>query len=361
MFEERIANSTWRLGQILPTEAQLADQFFCSRGTISKALGRLQQQGLVERRTRVGTRVIATKAPAAGRSPSLQLDACAIVFPNEKHELIWQVVQGFQQAAREASRRTVLLTTGTDFRKEAEIIGRLGEFDVKGAVLYPVISSPRDQLYFSQMILSCSYPVVLADVSLPNVARPSAVCDHFHAGFSLTRHFLAQGCRRIGFLGSNSWSTPARECHLGYRFAMEQAQVPVEPKAVLMHPTMHVNLAAPTAESFSLAQQLLTQAPDLEAIVCFHDFLARGCLEAAGTLGFDVPSRLKIGSMGSRETASRSRPSLTTYVIDYPRVGREAFRLLQRCIAGEEPGAEEIKVRGVIDGDTAPAATGFAA
>ncbi|MDO5658264.1 MAG: GntR family transcriptional regulator [Paracoccus sp. (in: a-proteobacteria)] len=55
----RIRSGEWPPGQIIPTEACLAQELGCARATVNRALGALAQDGIVDRRRRVGTRVIA--------------------------------------------------------------------------------------------------------------------------------------------------------------------------------------------------------------------------------------------------------------------------------------------------------------
>ena len=62
----RIRSGKWRAGQLIPTEHQLAEEMGCARATINRALSQLAQDGIVQRRRRVGTRVAATSVPEAG-------------------------------------------------------------------------------------------------------------------------------------------------------------------------------------------------------------------------------------------------------------------------------------------------------
>ena len=78
------------------------------KGTVSKALAVLVHEGFVERKARAGTTVTYGKE---GSKPG-QLDAFAFIYPSEQHEGIWRTVKGFQDAARDAGRRVVMLTTG---------------------------------------------------------------------------------------------------------------------------------------------------------------------------------------------------------------------------------------------------------
>lgn len=56
---DRIARQDYPVGSLIPTEADLAREFATSRFTIREALRNLTEQGYVERRQGVGTRVIA--------------------------------------------------------------------------------------------------------------------------------------------------------------------------------------------------------------------------------------------------------------------------------------------------------------
>jgi len=60
MLLKQIADGTYVLGGRLPTETQLAAEHGLARETIRRALGRLEQLGMIERRPGAGTTVVAT-------------------------------------------------------------------------------------------------------------------------------------------------------------------------------------------------------------------------------------------------------------------------------------------------------------
>ncbi len=67
---EGIASGRYPVGTLLPTEFELCELYDVSRHTVRAAISQLQNQGLVSRRKRVGTRVEAV-TPRAGYSQSL--------------------------------------------------------------------------------------------------------------------------------------------------------------------------------------------------------------------------------------------------------------------------------------------------
>jgi GntR family histidine utilization transcriptional repressor len=56
-IREGIENGTWGPGAVLPGEVEIAARFGVARATVSRAMGELAGEGIVERRRRAGTRV----------------------------------------------------------------------------------------------------------------------------------------------------------------------------------------------------------------------------------------------------------------------------------------------------------------
>lgn len=61
----RLRAGTWRLGEIIPREQTLAEEFGCARVTVNRALRELAIDGIVERKRKGGTRIICGEKRAA--------------------------------------------------------------------------------------------------------------------------------------------------------------------------------------------------------------------------------------------------------------------------------------------------------
>ncbi len=342
---ERIRDGVWPVDGQIPSEIEIASEFNTSRSTIGKAVARLVHEGMVARKRRAGTRVIRNSPGGNGRS--VELDAFAFICPSEQHEGIRRIAQGFQEAAHLAQRRVVLMTTGPDFRKEGEIIGRLDEFDVKAAAVYPVLPELQDRLHFEQMLLRCRFPVVLT-LGLPGVGFPTVIADGFHAGSTMTRHLLGQGLKRIGFLSNYSWVTSTRESYLGYRQAMEDAGISIQQGWVLLDPGLKANFEDPLSEGKLFTKQYLDGAGDLEAVVCSDDFTALVCMTSAREMGIRVPEQFKVAGIADYALSAQSDPPLTTYHVPFEEIGRQSFQMLSHLLEGETTADREIQLRGTL-------------
>lgn len=346
-LKKRIITATWKVGENIPTELQLATEFNCSRGTISKAIARLEGLHLLKGHKRGGTLV--TSNTIKQSASSVDLDALAFVFPNERHEGIRRMARGFQDAAYAAGRSTLMLSTGLDFNKEAEVIGNLLEYNVRGCATCPVITSATEQLQFSDILTTSKIPIVLVGMTLPGTGCPSVTADFFHEGYVMTSHLTKQGLKRIGFLATSSWTQIAREKHLGYRKALEEAGIAYDSSLVHIdvQPT-HSSHEHPLREPTSRGLAYLNKTPKLEGVVCIYDFLAAGLIEAARSLGIRVPEDLKVVGIDDIVIAEVDSIGLTTYHVPFETIGQEAFKMLISLTKGQIPETTDLQLRGQL-------------
>lgn len=54
---DRIRSRDWKPGDLIPTEVELAAEFGCARATVNRALRAVAEDGLLDRRRKIGTRV----------------------------------------------------------------------------------------------------------------------------------------------------------------------------------------------------------------------------------------------------------------------------------------------------------------
>jgi len=59
-IRRRIIQGVWGAGELVPSEVALAEEFQCARATVNRAMRELAEEGLVERKRKAGTRVLAS-------------------------------------------------------------------------------------------------------------------------------------------------------------------------------------------------------------------------------------------------------------------------------------------------------------
>lgn len=348
-IRKEILDGKWAVGSKLPTESEIAQDFGCSAGTVGKALTLIAHEGLVMRRSRAGTTVIAASLEKPSAPCSAQMDAFAAIYPSDQHDGIWRTVKGMQDAAQEARRRVMMMTTGLDHQKEAEFITRLSEFDVKGAVIYPILTNSRELVQFSQMLIRVKFPVVLVELNLPGLGCSCVVTDGLHAGYTMTRHMILRGAKTIGFFSNFAWAPFMRDRYQGYRWALSEAGLAAPKEGVRLDLSMRPDFLNPLADPMALAEDFLSKTRQLDAVVCADDFLARGCIAAAAARGWKVPDDLLVTGIGDYEgLAGLEDIPLTTYRIPFAEMGRQAFHVLDGMVGAHPGTVEETQIRGEI-------------
>jgi DNA-binding LacI/PurR family transcriptional regulator len=86
-------------------------------------------------------------------------------------------------------------------------------------------------------------------------------------------------------------------------------------------------------------EQLLAQAPDLDAVFVASDLMAAGALNALHRAGRRVPEDVAVGGFDDSSIATASHPHLTTIRQPYGRISAEMVRLLLGLIEGDSPAA----------------------
>ncbi|MGL4322245.1 MAG: GntR family transcriptional regulator, partial [Paracoccaceae bacterium] len=88
--QARIRDGIWPLGSAIPNEEDLAQEFGCARATVNRALRALAAKGVLERKRKGGTRVLAMPLRKATLSIPViraEVEALGRVY---SHKIIWQ-------------------------------------------------------------------------------------------------------------------------------------------------------------------------------------------------------------------------------------------------------------------------------
>jgi DNA-binding LacI/PurR family transcriptional regulator len=86
-------------------------------------------------------------------------------------------------------------------------------------------------------------------------------------------------------------------------------------------------------------EQLLRQAPELDAVFVASDLMAAGAVAALQRAGRRVPADVAVGGFDDSEMATATTPQLTTIHHPLQRISNEMVRLLLGRIAGDTPSA----------------------
>ncbi|NUT49835.1 MAG: LacI family DNA-binding transcriptional regulator [Saccharothrix sp.] len=149
-------------------------------------------------------------------------------------------------------------------------------------------------------------PIVLMDPTDEPTHQALAVgTNNWNGGLSATRHLLELGHRRIATITGPSRMLSARARLDGYRAALDNAGVPVDPE-LIREGDFHI------AEGRRHAADLLRLPQPPTAIVACNDGTALGVYQAAHEAGLRVPHDLSVVGFDDLPSSQDMIPPLTT-------------------------------------------------
>jgi LacI family transcriptional regulator len=330
-----------RAGVSLATASKvLNDRADVSAATRERVLLVLQQEGY---RSRGG------RASSTGRRVTALFDSVTSQYAS-------LILEGMVGAAAEADVEVTVQLTPPGFAGSATKTARswihqhstdVGIIAVTSSLPAEVIqTAARLNLPFLTIDSADDVQAHLVSISVTNWTGARAMAEHL----------LGLGHRRIGWVGGPTTSTPTIERFRGYRFALEQAGIPLEPELTR-------NGAYSFEGGIESGTALLRQSPRPTAIMAANDAIAFGVMEAARREGLQPPEDLSVGGFDDIPQAEWVTPKLTSVRAPLLGIGRLALETILTMSAGREPPSHHIELatRLITRESTAPpAVTGTA-
>lgn len=311
-IKEQIASGLLQIGDRLPTEKELSEQFSVSRITSKRALVELEQEGLITRSRGKGSFV----AEKQVKSPEANEDLLLILPFASDYEL-GDYAKGIMTSIAETGYRLMVQLASTV---------RLDTLsDYAGIIYYP-----EDVNHSIDFLFYCDHhhiPLVLLDKSLDLFQFPAVVADNKGGAYQLTQHLIDQGCDQIWFVGTESFGevSSVRDRYLGYLAAMAETSLPSSyfPKEKAETSDAYLNRLVTVLSE--------TTAPKT-GLVVENDWLAIQLIQKSIQAGLSIPDQVAIVGFDNSQASRLLHPKLSTAAQDFYQMGQEAARLLLQKI-----------------------------
>jgi DNA-binding LacI/PurR family transcriptional regulator len=277
------------VGERLPIEAQLAAQHRVSAITIKRALGMLRDDGLITRRPRLGTVVVADtvdRQPLPPPRPTFP--AIGMVLTNFDDTFGTALLRGILDSAHGHAEVSVHRSDGR-IELEDEIIRGLVQRGVEGMILEPTSSQ-----YVSPAVLemiSRQFPVTIVDRALEGVPVSTVSSDHVDGARLLTQHLFDAGHTRIGLVRPMGSVSTLEDRHRGFILAHATHSVPHDQQSVFSA----VESTGPSSQTsidtdVARLREYVASQPQLTAFVACEYNIALMLVEACRLEGLAVPA-----------------------------------------------------------------------
>lgn len=311
-IKEQIESGRLQIGDRLPTEKELSEQFSVSRITSKRALVELEQEGLITRSRGKGSFVAENQVTSPGANKDLLL-----ILPFASDYELGDYAKGIMTSIAETGYRLMVQLASTV---------RLDTLsDYAGIIYYP-----EDVNHSIDFLFYCDrhhIPLVLLDKSLDLFQFPAVVADNKGGAYQLTQHLIDQGCDQIWFVATESFGevSSVRDRYLGYLAAMAETSLPSSyfPKEKAETSDAYLN---------RLVTVLSEMTDSKTGLVVENDWLAIQLIQKSIQAGLSIPDQVAIVGFDNSQASRLLNPKLSTAAQDFYQMGQEAARLLLQKI-----------------------------
>jgi DNA-binding LacI/PurR family transcriptional regulator len=167
-------------------------------------------------------------------------------------------------------------------------------------------------------------------------------CDNFRGGYDAVQHLIANGRRRIAFIGDASTHYP--EFYDRYRGACEAQKS----NGIRIVAARQVDAITTEQSGYDAAVELIRRKVKFDAIFAASDLIAIGAMRALEENGLEIPADIAIVGFDDIPAASLAHPPLSTVQQDYRRAGEVLVDALLKQIRNEKADTAALPARLIV-------------
>ncbi|WP_256442682.1 LacI family DNA-binding transcriptional regulator [Cohnella sp. LGH] len=246
----------------------------------------------------------------------------AVIFPKPAEELLlnfffYELIRGVLAQLTRAG-YDLLMAGGSNEQEELDTVARL----VKGGridgliLLYSRSSDPIIHFLRKENI-----PFTLIGRSLDYVDVPPVDNDNVQAAYDATKHLIAQGQKRIGFVSGPTKLAMTQDRMNGYTKALAEAGLPFKQSWVVEGEFL-------IESGYRAMASIMSQPEPPTALVVIDDVVAFGVLKGLSELGIRVPQDVAIVSFNNIALSELTIPPISSVDVGTYQLGYTASQMV---------------------------------
>ena len=344
-LKKEITSGAYEMGELLPTDLQIAEKFKASRPTVAKAVQKLVDENILGRKAGFGT-FLKNKPHTANSNNKITL---GLLIPSLGETEIFEPICGqIASLADSYNFNLVWGNAGFNYGDNAQVAEQLAMKYINEAVdgvFFTPLELREDAEEINSRILKlfkdAHIPVVLLDrdiVKAPLKSEYDLVgINNIEAGFVIGSHLTEQNCQSIAFITRPHIANTVHMRLMGLREAILQAGLPHD----------SVTKFVITEDIESIARAIVSEKK-LDGLVVYNDAAAAELSIALNDLGINIPQDIKICSFDDVKYAKLLKTPLTTYRQPCRDLGSTAVEIMISRIKNPEISARKVLLHGEL-------------
>ena len=171
---------------------------------------------------------------------------------------------------------------------------------------------------YVERLMSFGLPTVFLDFYGSREDVESVLSDNFYGAYMLTSHLVANGHRKIGFLGSISSTSSIQDRYLGYYKALLENRIPLRQDWIISDRSNESDIFP----EFTLPADMPT------AFVCNCDETAYKLVNQLKAAGYSIPDDVSVVGYDNHIYSTISMPRITTIDVNSRVMSSEAVDII---------------------------------
>lgn len=314
-------------GQALPPEVKLAETLSMSRNTVRQALGKLEEDGVIERVQGRGTFVTTDQQRQARK----QLDVFALIAPQLREGFYPSLVAGFERSCSQAHHRMIVGNSANELGQQADLILQMIDQRVGGVAFVPIAANATP-LHHVRQLQEHGIPVVYCHRAVSGVAAPCVAWSGEEVGRVAGEAFGDLGHRRVAVLFGYQ-DDMVRQYLCGLRAGLQSHGAKIDSRC-----ERYYGRELPGPEALDSIrrhlQEMMEGADRPTAIFCGNQIDAEQVYLLAPEIGVRIPQDLSLIHFGGLWRNGPLAERLASVSVNEYELGEVAGRLLSEMRAG---------------------------
>lgn len=325
-IENLIADETLKSGDKIPSENELCTKFGVSRETVRRAIGILEEQGMLRRVRGSGTYVSHSR-----REILEQRNRIAVITTYVESYIFPKTIQGIENVLFEQGYSVQISFTNNMLEREKSILlDLIDRDDVAGIIVEGTKSGlPNPNLYLYRQLLNRKIPIIFINTFYPELPVPHVSLNDVGAAETAVKFLIDKGHKNIGAILKLD-DGQGRLRYLGYLKAMESAGLAVTDSRMVW---------IDTDESKQLnfcKEKILSRVEECTALFCYNDQIAFQLIRMLQEQGISVPEQVSVIGVDDSDLALHCEVPITSMPHPKERLGAKAAEQLLQMIVGKK-------------------------
>ncbi|HWO97381.1 MAG TPA: GntR family transcriptional regulator [Bacillus sp. (in: firmicutes)] len=345
-IKSKILSGDYSVGEQIPTESTMQEEYKVSRHTVRKAILELSNEGFLRSEKGSGTYVSNQYQSKSGGNSNNKTIGVITTYISDY--IFPSIIRGIEGRLNEDNYSLLLASTNNDVEQEKKALEMMLSFGVDGLIVEPTKSNlynPNIAYYLS--FKEQDVPFIMINAYYEELDVPFLCLDDVQSSYLATKELISKGHTKIGLI-SKMDDLQGKYRMKGYIKALGEAKLRFQPEHVLSFDTeTKLDLYANLKEFLNENRDVLT------AIVCYNDEVGLEVANVCRQLDISVPDKLSIIGQDNSYIAKNANIKLTTLTHPQEQMGRDAADWVIKKLQGKKDLPNETYYQPVlIEGET---------